>query len=95
MCLENVIYITKQEKISIYYSRPFLGEFVRAKRKPNFGNVISEKIRENLISEKIRREKVGSVPTLLLIASRGKIRPVENVILVIVILLPVKYLNIC
>jgi hypothetical protein len=48
-----------------------------------------------LVSEKIRREKVGSVPTLLLAASRGKIRPVENVILVIVILLPVKYLNIC
>jgi hypothetical protein len=35
---------------------------------------------------------VGSVPTLLLVASREQIRPVENVILVIVILLPVKYL---
>jgi hypothetical protein len=45
-----------------------------------------------LVSEKIRREKVGSVPTLLLVASREQIRPVENVILVIVILLPVKYL---
>jgi hypothetical protein len=44
-----------------------------------------------LVSEKIRREKVGSVPTLLLLASREQIRPVENVILVIV-LLPVKYL---
>ena len=30
MCLENVIYITKQEKVSIYYLGPFLGEFVRA-----------------------------------------------------------------
>ena len=64
MCLESVIYITKQEKVSIYYLGPFLGEFVRAKR---------------------------SVPTLLLVASREQIRPVENVILVI-ILLPVKYL---
>jgi hypothetical protein len=36
-----------------------------------------------LVSEKIRREKVGSVPTLLLVASREQIRPVENVILVI------------
>ena len=36
-------------------------------------------------------EKVGSVPTLLLVASREQIRPVENDILVI-ILLPVKYL---
>jgi hypothetical protein len=45
-----------------------------------------------LVSEKIRREKVGSVSTLLLVASREQIRPVENVILVIVILLPVKYL---
>ena len=45
-----------------------------------------------LVSEKIRREKVGSVPTLLLVASREQIRPVENVILVIVILLPVKFL---
>jgi hypothetical protein len=44
-----------------------------------------------LVSEKIRREKVGSVPTLLLVASGEQIRPVENVILVI-ILLPVKYL---
>jgi hypothetical protein len=42
-----------------------------------------------LVSEKIRREKVGSVPTLLLVASREQIPPVENVILVIVILLPV------
>ena len=83
MCLENVIYITKQEKVSIYYLGPFLGEFVRAKRKPNFSNVIGQR--------KIRREKVGSVPTLLLVASREQIRPVENVILVI-ILLPVKYL---
>jgi hypothetical protein len=41
---------------------------------------------------KIRREKVGSVPTLLLVASREQIPPVKNVILVIVILLPVKYL---
>ena len=41
VCLENVIYITKQEKVSIYYLGPFLGEFVRAKRKPNFGNVIA------------------------------------------------------
>ena len=39
MCLENVIYITKQENVSIYYLSPFLGEFVRAKRKPNFGIV--------------------------------------------------------
>ena len=61
----------------------FRGEFVRAKRKPNFGNVICQR--------KIRHEKVGSVPTLLLAASREQIRPVENVILVI-ILLPVKYL---
>ena len=83
MCLENVIYITKQEKVSIYYLGPFLGEFVRAKRKPNFGNVIGQR--------KNSREKVGSVPTLLLVASREQIRPVENVILVI-ILLPVKYL---
>jgi hypothetical protein len=45
-----------------------------------------------LVSEKIRREKVGSVPTLLLVASREQIRPVENVILVIVILLLVKCL---
>jgi hypothetical protein len=45
-----------------------------------------------LVSEKIRYKKVGSVPTLLLVASREQIRPVENVILVIVILLPVKYL---
>jgi hypothetical protein len=44
------------------------------------------------VSEKIRTEKVGSVPTLLLVASREQICPVENVILVIVILLPVKYL---
>jgi hypothetical protein len=36
-----------------------------------------------LVSEKIRREKVGSVPTLLLVASREQIRPVENVILVV------------
>ena len=36
-------------------------------------------------------EKVGSVPTLSLVASREQIRLVENVILVI-ILLPVKYL---
>ena len=78
MCLENVIYITKQEKVSIYYLGPFLGEFARAKRKSNFGNVIGQR-------------KVGSVPTLLLVASREQIRPVENVILVI-ILLPVKYL---
>jgi hypothetical protein len=41
VCLENVIYITKQEKVSTYYLGPFLGEFVRAKRKPNFGNVIA------------------------------------------------------
>jgi hypothetical protein len=40
----------------------------------------------SLVSEKIRRKKVGSVFTLLLVASREKIRPVENVIL-----LPVKY----
>jgi hypothetical protein len=43
VCLENVIYITKQEKVSIYYLKPFLGEFVRAKRKPNFGNVIGQR----------------------------------------------------
>ena len=43
MCLENVIYITKQEKVSIYYLGPFLGEFVRVKRKPNFGNVIGQR----------------------------------------------------
>ena len=36
--------------------------------------------------------KSWTVPTLLLVASREQIRPVENVILVIVILLPVKYL---
>jgi hypothetical protein len=45
-----------------------------------------------LVSEKIRREKVGSVPTLLLVASREQIIPVENVTLVIVIVFPVKYL---
>jgi hypothetical protein len=83
VCLENVIYITKQEKVSIYYLGPFLGEFVRAKRKPNFSAMW-------LVREKNRREK-GSVPTLLLVASREQIRPLENVILVI-ILLPVKYL---
>jgi hypothetical protein len=38
------------------------------------------------VSEKIRRKKVGSVFTLLLVASREQIRSVENVIL-----LPVKY----
>ena len=43
VCLENVIYITKQEKVSIYYLSPFWGEFVRAKRKPNFGNVIGQR----------------------------------------------------
>jgi hypothetical protein len=42
VCLENVIYITKQEKVSIYYLSPFLGEFVCAKRKPNLGNVIGQ-----------------------------------------------------
>ena len=84
MCLENVIYITKQEKVSIYYLGPFLGEFVRAKRKSNFGNVIGQR-------KNSPRKKVGSVPTILVVASREQIRPVENVILVI-ILLPVKYL---
>jgi hypothetical protein len=43
VCLESVIYITKQEKVSIYCLCPFLGEFVRAKRKPNFGNVIGQR----------------------------------------------------
>jgi hypothetical protein len=41
---------------------------------------------------KIRR-KSWTVPTLLLVASREQVRPVENVILVIVILLSVKYLS--
>jgi hypothetical protein len=71
-------------KVSIYYLSPFLGEFVRAKRKPNFGNVIGQ--RKNFAAKKLDQ------PTLLLVASREQIRPVENVILVIVILLPVKYL---
>jgi hypothetical protein len=68
----------------MYYLSPFFGEFVCAKRKPNFGNVIGQ--RKNL------PRKSWTVPTLLLVASREQIRPVENVILVIVILLPVKYL---
>jgi hypothetical protein len=43
-----------------------LGEFVRAKRKTNLGlgNVISQR--------KIRREKVGSVPTLLRSIQTGR-----------------------
>ena len=64
--------------------------------RPVFGRICSleakTKFRQcDWVSEKIRREKVGSVPTLLLVASGEQIRPVENVILVI-ILLPVKYL---
>jgi hypothetical protein len=73
-----MIYITKQEKVSIYYLSPFLGEFVRAKRKPNFGNVIGQR--------KNSPQKSWISFTLLLVASREQIRPVENVIL-----LPVKY----
>jgi hypothetical protein len=38
-----------------------LGEFIRAKRKTSLGNIW-------LVSEKIRREKVGSVPTFSLFA---------------------------
>jgi hypothetical protein len=60
-----------------------LGEIVRAKRKSNFGNVIGQR--------KYSPRKRWTVPTLLLVALRERIRPVENVILVIVILLPVKY----
>ena len=46
-----------------------LGEFIRAKRKTSLGNMW-------LVSEKIRREKVGSVPTFY--CSREQIRLVEN-----------------
>jgi hypothetical protein len=73
-----------KEGIDLLFKPVFLGEFVREKRKPNFGNVIGQR--------KNSPRKVGSVPTLLLVASREQIRPVENVILVIAILLPVKYL---
>ena len=65
--------------------------------RPVFGRICSREAKTKfrqcdcMVSEKIPREKVGSVPTLLLVASREQIRPVENVILVI-ILLPVKYL---
>ena len=65
--------------------------------RPVFGRICSREAKTKfrqcdcMVSEKIRREKVGSVPTLLLVASREQIRHVENVILVI-ILLPVKYL---
>ena len=86
MCLENVIYITKQEKVSIYYLSPFLGEFVREKRKPNFGNVI------NWSAKKFAAKKLDQFLLFYLSLRANKIRPVENVILVIVILLPVKYL---
>jgi hypothetical protein len=55
-----VINITKQGKVSIYYRFP-LGEFVRAKRKPNFGNVIGQR--------KNSPRKSWTVPTLSLVAS--------------------------
>jgi hypothetical protein len=66
----------------LLYLSPFLGEFVRAKRKPNFGNAIGRKSWISSYSFTCPRWR----------ASREQIRPVENVILVIVILLPVKYL---
>ena len=79
MCLENVIYITKQEKVSIYYLSPFLGEFVRAKRKPNFGNVIGQ--RKN-------SPRKSAISFFYLSVENG----LRDAILVIVIVLPVKYL---
>ena len=86
MCLENVIYITKQEKVSIYYLI-----------KPVFGRICSReaktKFRQCDWSAKKFAAKKLDQPTLLLVASREQIRPVENVILVIVILFPVKYLR--
>jgi hypothetical protein len=45
-----------------------------------------------LVSEKIRREKVGQFLLFYLSLLGEQVRPAENVILVIVILLPVKYL---
>jgi hypothetical protein len=41
VCLENVIYITEQEKVPIYYLSPFLGEFVRAKRIETYSSLYS------------------------------------------------------
>jgi hypothetical protein len=56
--------------------------------KPVFGRICSREAKT-----KFRQcDWPADQPTLLLVASRGQIRPVENVILVIVILLPVKYL---
>ena len=62
-----------------YYLSPFLGEFVRKFWLCDWS------------AKKFAAKKLDQ-PTLLLVASREQIRPVENVILVIVILLPVKYL---
>ena len=64
--------------------------------KPVFGRICSRegktKFRQcNWPAKKFAAKKLDQ-PTLLLVASREQIRPVENVILVIVILLPVKYL---
>ena len=60
--------------------------------RPVFGRICSREAKTKFRQcDCMVSEKVGSVPTLLLVASREQIRPVENVILVI-ILLPVKYL---
>ena len=60
--------------------------------RPVFGRICSREAKTKFQQcDCMVSEKVGSVPTLLLVASREQIRPVENVILVI-ILLPVKYL---
>ena len=64
--------------------------------KTVFGRICSReaktKFRQCDWSAKKFAAKKLDQPTLLLVASREQIRPVENVILVIVILLPVKYL---
>ena len=60
--------------------------------RPVFGRICSREAKTKFRQcDCMVSEKVGSVPTLLLVASREQIRPVENVILV-TILLPVKYL---
>ena len=60
--------------------------------RPVFGRICSREAKTKFRQcDCMVSEKVGSVPTLLLVASREQIRLVENVILLI-ILLPVKYL---
>ena len=81
MCLENVIYITKQEKVSIYYLGPFLGEFVRAKRKPNFGNVIAWSAK-----------KLDQFLLFYLSLRANRFAQWKTSFRLVIILLPVKYL---